>query len=620
MNHGMGVQTIRAVIYCRCSTEEESQQEALKKQVEEAKESVREKGWLLVDVYIEAKSGTTVEKRREYQRLYEDLRADTFDVVQIKSQDRLMRNTKDWYLFIDRLVTYGKRLYMYIEGKFYTPEDALITGIKAILAEEYSKELSKKMNNAHRNRQRRGESFILPPETYGYQKKPDKSIIIVEEEAKAIRSMFHLCKTMGCGRIASVLEEEGYRDRKGRSFQEEAIRRIIRNPIRCGMVVQNKRHFDFQRKQELKMPEEDWFVHKDAIPAIVSEELWKEANQAIDGRAAIYHKMDGASHKTAAICHKAESSANTGRGKFTLSGKLHCGFCGMNYYRTYRKDSKNHTKIEWKCQNYLRHGRTDRQRIQSGKQRTPRIDGKGCDNIHLDEEKLLEVLEEACKVFDQNCGINDTEIMDRTLLILKKALNKKEPLKKQKELKELIQKQEILGERLVDKLLGGILADTDYKRKKAELDERLQGLKDELELFQSPEVIHATEIRIQKIEEKLKKDILHRAILSEMVGTIEGIDVFADRLKLRVCVRGSKEEFMEILLSAEFTYATRKEAERERIIGYMKDNPTITAKKIADIEGISLTAANYRIKKLRQQGRVCFQGKGGCGKWLVLVH
>ena len=54
---------IRTVIYCRCSTEEESQQEALKKQVTEAKESVEANGWLLVDEYIESKSGTTAEKR-----------------------------------------------------------------------------------------------------------------------------------------------------------------------------------------------------------------------------------------------------------------------------------------------------------------------------------------------------------------------------------------------------------------------------------------------------------------------------------------------------------------------------------------------------------------------------
>ena len=134
---------LRAVIYARCSTEEESQKDALIKQVEEAKECVLRNGWIFVDSYVESRSGTTTKGRNEYNRLYEDLSKDRFDVIVIKSQDRLMRNTKDWYLFADRLVSEQKRLYMYIDHKFYSTDDALITGIKAILAEEYSRELSK---------------------------------------------------------------------------------------------------------------------------------------------------------------------------------------------------------------------------------------------------------------------------------------------------------------------------------------------------------------------------------------------------------------------------------------------------------------------------------------------
>ena len=129
---------LRAVTYCRCSTEEESQKDALIKQVQEAKECICRKGWLHVDSYVESRSGTTTKGRTEYHRLMEDMMSDKFDIIVIKSQDRLMRNTKDWYLFVDRLVTNGKKLYMYIEHKFYTADDALITGIKAILAEEYS--------------------------------------------------------------------------------------------------------------------------------------------------------------------------------------------------------------------------------------------------------------------------------------------------------------------------------------------------------------------------------------------------------------------------------------------------------------------------------------------------
>ena len=45
----------RAVIYCRTSTTEESQLNALENQVKEAKSCVEAQGWLLVDTYVESK-------------------------------------------------------------------------------------------------------------------------------------------------------------------------------------------------------------------------------------------------------------------------------------------------------------------------------------------------------------------------------------------------------------------------------------------------------------------------------------------------------------------------------------------------------------------------------------
>ena len=105
----------RAVIYCRCSTEEESQKDALRKQEEEAVQCVKNKGWVLTDRYVESRSGTSTKGRREYNRLFDDMISDKFDILVIKSQDRLCRNTMDWYLFTDRLNRSSKKLYIYIE-------------------------------------------------------------------------------------------------------------------------------------------------------------------------------------------------------------------------------------------------------------------------------------------------------------------------------------------------------------------------------------------------------------------------------------------------------------------------------------------------------------------------
>ena len=88
-------------------------------QAAESREIVYAKGWTLVDQYIESESGTSIQKRTEYQRLLEDMERDIFDVIMIKSIDRLMRSTMDWYLFIYKLTQYNKKLYMYIDSTFY---------------------------------------------------------------------------------------------------------------------------------------------------------------------------------------------------------------------------------------------------------------------------------------------------------------------------------------------------------------------------------------------------------------------------------------------------------------------------------------------------------------------
>ena len=156
-----------------------------------------------MDAYVESRSGTSRKGRWEYNRLYEDLEQNRFDVVVIKSQDRLMRNTRDWYLFADRLNCAGKRLYFYLENTFYSPEDALLTGIKAILAEEYSRELSKKMNLAHQKRQQNNGKPVLTSKSYGYRRTADGAIEIIPEEAAVKRRMYELCRrsrrTENCG-------------------------------------------------------------------------------------------------------------------------------------------------------------------------------------------------------------------------------------------------------------------------------------------------------------------------------------------------------------------------------------------------------------------------------------
>lgn len=332
--------TLRAVFYARVSTEEEKQVNALEKQVLENRDIIKEMGWELVDEYIdEGKSGTTTKRRNEYKRLLEDLQEDKFDVLVCKDQDRLQRNTLDWYLFVDRIVSNNIKLYMYLDRKFFKPaEDALITGIKAIIAEEYSRNLSKKLNNANAKRIERaikGEevSAMGNGKGLGYAIENRKWVQVPAEieVCKLIWDLYE--KYDSIRKVRDEINNMGYTNSVGKPFTSESISRILKNEKAKGIIVLGKHHHDFDKKKIVKRPEEEWVRIPAPELAYVSEERFDRVNARL----------------------RAKSSNGRGKnvGNDPLSGKIFCSKCGSVLWRREAshkdKDGKKKTYYHWTC-------------------------------------------------------------------------------------------------------------------------------------------------------------------------------------------------------------------------------------------------------------------------------
>ena len=191
---------LRAVFYARVSTEEEEQLNAIEKQIEENRDVIKAKGWILVDEYIDKGiTGTQAKKRNEYLRMLDEIKKDKFDIIVVKDQSRLQRNTMDWYIFLNELVQNQKKLYLYLENTYFDPKDKFIFGIKAMMAEEYSRDLSKKGNAATRRRQEKGKP-IITNRTWGF-KNMNGEISIDEEEAQMVRQIYQLFAEGYGGRV-----------------------------------------------------------------------------------------------------------------------------------------------------------------------------------------------------------------------------------------------------------------------------------------------------------------------------------------------------------------------------------------------------------------------------------
>lgn len=593
----------RAVNYCRCSTEEESQRDALKVQTIESREWIQKKGWIHVDEYVEAKSGTQTKGRTEYQRLFDDMLEDKFDIIVIKDQDRLMRNTKDWYLFLDRMLLNGKQLFMYLENKYYTPDDALITGVRAILAEEYSRNLSKKINNAHKGRQEKGSAVVLNSNVYGFIKVGKQSPVINSQEAVAINRMYDLCiDGYGASLISRMLYQEGFADRQGNPFREERIRRIIRNQLYKGTVVMNRYHFNFETKQTEKNPPEDWIYHKGLVPAIVTEEKWEKANKAMDSR------TNGIQ-----ISHPLTNNA--------LSHKIVCGLCGKPYYRTTRVKKSGIVK-EWKCSTYLRYGRKDKQ-----KKRHWNSSGQplGCDNVHIEEERLLQVLEQVRSQY--YAPEEGDSIIEQMLQLLEQTLGDQTGEKEKQKLerrKERLERQKSL---LLDKLLNEVITDRDYKKKESELEQSLTDIQKRIESIQEKTVsTRQIEQRLKSIRQWMENGGLKKATAMDMMEDIRRIIVYPDYLEIEFLpgrisnIDILKEENIHIQARYPFSWTTQRgRTETEtKILSVWKNHPKTTVKEMAVELGIPYRAVLSRVNCLKQEGKVRYNGRGGNGFWEVL--
>lgn len=506
----------RAVIYCRVSTEEERQINALADQIESLKLFVSKQDWILVDQYIdEGISGTMTKHRNEYKRLFKDLDADTFDVIVIKSQDRLMRSTKDWYLFVDKLVQNKKRLFFYLDNKFYTPDDALITGIKAILAEEFSRDLSKKINNAHRYRQKNKNSVILTSNTWGYNK-IDKQVVINEEEAKIVRMMYQMCADgSGTTIISKTLTNQGYLSRSGKSFNPSTIRRIIRNPLFKGTAVMNKKHFDFNTKQNHHNNEEDWIYKENIIPAIVTEDLWNRAN----------HEMD----KRTAICHSAENMKKKRGikiGESPLSGKIICGECGSIFWRTRYKRANGEYVINWCCCEYVRNGRktpTSYHRIEP----TVKIKDGGCDNIHIHNSDIEDILSKIANMVYQN----KETVFNQAMVILKEVMQdsneQNELLNLEAQLADMTNKRS----KLLDRYLDEVINETVYKSKDNDLAEQISKLEKKIAQEKLKKIdTQSINNRFEALQQEVSKIVNKEVALNFLYKHIKSIKIYPEQM------------------------------------------------------------------------------------------
>ena len=610
----------RVGIYNRCSTEEEAQKNALAIQAHESREIAGRKKWRITAQYIESESGTSTKNRTEYQRLLEDMEKDVFDIVMIKSIDRLMRSAKDWYLFLHKLTENEKRLYIYLDDKFYTPDDSLISGIKAILAEEFSRELSKKIKNSHSrrqelHRQNKTAGLNITRPMFGWDKIEKDIYEINEAEAAAYREAFAMAREgKGFYLIANEMYDRGVRSKDGKRISTVQWRKMLYSPRAHGTMVIHQREYDFDARKVKNLPPEEWIYIDNALPAIVSKEYHEEVLEAVSSR-----KVS---------CRFGEYTRDMSRvGMYDLSGRLFCAACGSVYYRN-SFQSGSRRLAEWKCSTALKNGRTTSNK-------------DGCDNINLIEEDIHKVIETACKEQYESLFGTQQSIIDETLEAVRRAIQddsrEKELDRARKELDKLTRKKKVLFE----KLMNETIQDSEFKEYNKELDSQIAPLSDKIKELEEESSTYADyEMRLKAIRESLYTGgIIDKAKTKDLVTRIDKIIVYPDkrieilfnRTKLLGLLKIYDSSIIEEKLDERFfrvtteyvhtnMYRIRRDEINTKILDLFRMDPHLCAKDLPAMLGVGYSYVNTSIKELKEAGRLRHEQNGftHTGTWIVL--
>lgn len=332
---------LRVVYYARVSTDKYDQLHSLEAQKAYFENLLeRNPNWTFVKGYVdEGLTGTKIDKRDSFIEMMRDAKRGKYDLIVTKEVSRFARNTVECLSCTRELLTYGVAVLFENDNLNTIDEDCdfrLTT--MASLAQEESRKTSERLKFGFRQSVEKG-TVLGNDSIWGYRKEKGK-LVIVEEEAEMVRTIFDLYANgnLGVRAIAKMLSESGLRNTNGNPFSFSTIKGILVNPKYKGFYCGNKTHkVHFLSNEIAYVPQDEWVMYEDheKVPPIVSAELWDRANKKLKERSEKMTSNDKTSYQN----------------KYLYSGKIVCGEHGDCYHHTIYK-YKSGNKELWACKRY----------------------------------------------------------------------------------------------------------------------------------------------------------------------------------------------------------------------------------------------------------------------------
>ncbi len=485
-----------AVAYARYSSNNQ-REESIDAQLRAIREYCEKENIELIAVFTdEAITGKT-DDREDFQNMINQLLKGHLqvDYVLVHKFNRFARNKFDSALYKKKLRDIDVKVVSVTQKIDDTPEGELLEGFLETIDQYYSANLAVEVRKGLRENALKGKHAggqVL----FGYSL-DEEGYYVPNENAKIVKRIFEEF-AMGYPKtdICERLNEEGYRNQRGKKFNTRTIYDLLRNEKYIGNYV-----YTIDKKETIRL---DGIIKDHPI----DKELWntvqrlcKEASEATQAR------------------------QRTKQRYYHLTGKTFCSCCGEHIAGAGSKRSGGHGKKDgklnyyYKCVGKVKHK-------------------NGCKNRSLNkdwfESKVLKTVTDI--VMDKN-QIKEIAAIAYEEILATRDKPTVSTAQLKRELSQILSKQE----KLTDLYLDGTLKKEMLDSKNGELTRRQYQIEEELEKRKN--ILEAEDIRQEDIENYITQ------FIEDVKADCSGIDDEFMRIMLNVFVKRVDVSDDEVVVS-----------------------------------------------------------------------
>ena len=274
------------VIYLRVSSEQQVERElSIPAQREALQRYADERGWNIVDEYVDEAKSAKTDARPEFQRMIATAQQPlkNFEAIVVHKFDRFSRNRADHAVYKALLKKHGVIVVSASEPvDADTPHGFLLESMLEVISEFYNVNLRHETLKGMRENAAQG--FHCGGRVpFGYRRVQIGQKVTyglgTDNEVMLVRQMFQMAaEGHGGKRIARELNQQNII--KEKCWAPSTVLAILSNPVYLGHRVWNRKSDAEGKQNDLS----EWIVTENAHPAIVDQQLWNVVQASLMAR------------------------------------------------------------------------------------------------------------------------------------------------------------------------------------------------------------------------------------------------------------------------------------------------------------------------------------------------